>query len=113
MKLTVQAGSVPPGSYLARLLNCTLVTNKYGEGLQWEFQVVGGQYDSAKVGRFTTAAPTPKNACGRLLAGLIGKPLTIAEAIDPQTYIGKVYAIVVVATQNGGSKVESAATPPT
>ena len=112
MKLTVQAGSVPPGSYLARLLNCTLVTNKYGEGLQWNSQVVGASHDSAKVGRFTTAAPTPKNACGRLFAGLIGKPLTIAEAIDPQTYIGKVYAIVVVATRTAAPRW-SPAPPPT
>jgi len=42
-----------------------------------------------------------------MLSGLIGRALKEGEQIDPDTFIGKRYMIVVAAGRDGGTRVEA------
>lgn len=110
MKLTVSNGGVAPGSYYADFVGVKEVTNDYGAGLQWEWRVAAtGQ----AITRITQDKPTPKNACGRILAGLTGSALAIGGEIDLDRFIGKRYIVIVAQTkENGSSRVESVSPMP-
>jgi hypothetical protein len=112
MVLKVSAGGVPAGSYLAALLGVEATNNEFGDGLRWQFEVLSGPWKGAKTSRITSQIPTVKNSCGKMLAGLTGKPLAPGEDHDIESFIGKKYLIVVVNTENGGTRVESVSPPP-
>jgi hypothetical protein len=42
-----------------------------------------------------------------MLSGLLGRALTESEQIDPDTYLGKRFMLVVAAGQEGGTRVEA------
>jgi hypothetical protein len=42
-----------------------------------------------------------------MLSGLAGRALTEGEQIDPDTFVGKRYLVVVGAGQEGGARVEA------
>jgi len=42
-----------------------------------------------------------------MLSGLIGRAIAQGEQVDPDTYIGKKYLLIVAAGQNGGTRVEA------
>lgn len=110
--LKVSAGGVPAGSYLAKFLGYESTTTEFGDCLRWQFEVVNGQHTGSRTSRITGLSPTTKNACGRVLSGITGKPLTAGEDIDLESFIGRTYWIVVVNTDSGGTKVESVSPPP-
>jgi hypothetical protein len=112
MKLTVSSGGVPVGSYLGRFVGVEKVTNDFGDGLAWRWEIVGGPHAGQRVGRITTAQPTTKNVCGKILAGLIGKPLSAGEQFDLDGCVGKTYLLVVAEGERGGTRVESVTTAP-
>ena len=107
MKLVVSSGGVPAGSYQAAFKEAEAVDNDYGPGLRWVFEVASGPYAGQKTSRITAQTPTPKNACGRILAGLLGKKLTADEEIDLSNFVGNTYLIVVAETQTGMTRVET------
>lgn len=107
MKLKVSAGGLPVGSYLGKFLGVEPVNNDYGAGLCWRWEITAGPHAGQKVSRITGADPSPKNTCGRILAGLTGKALSAGDEFEPGGYVGKVYILVVTQGQRGGSKVES------
>ena len=80
MKLTVKAGGVPPGSYIAKFLGVEPKESQFGPGLTWTFEVVNGPQASCKATAMTQTTPTPGNGCGRLLAGVLGKMPAWARA---------------------------------
>jgi hypothetical protein len=55
----------------------------------------------------TGLVPSPKNCCGKMLAGLLGRAVQEKEQIDPDTFIGRKFMIVVAAGQGGGTRVEA------
>ena len=55
----------------------------------------------------TGPTPSPKNGCGKMLAGLIGRALLEGEQVDPDQYAGKRYMLVVAAGQGGGTRVKA------
>jgi len=112
MLLKVSAGGVPAGSYLAAFLGVEATNNEFGDGLRWQFEVAAGPSKGSKTSRTTSQSPTPKNACGKMLAGLSGKPLIPGEDHDVEAYVGKKFIIVVVNTDSGGTRVESVSPPP-
>lgn len=112
MKLTVSSGGVPAGSYLSKFVGVERITNDFGPGLVWQWEVVSGPHAGQKVTRITTVSPTPKNVCGKMLAGVIGKPLSAGEEIDLSACVGKNYLTVVAETDRGGSRVESVTSAP-
>ena len=111
--LTVVAGSVPPGSYMATFVGYKAVTNKLGPALEWSWQIVSSSHAKAIARRLTDTKVSPGNATGKIISGLLGRALSIGETPDLGTCIGKVYLIVVATTSNGGSRVETASVPPT
>jgi len=110
--LTVSAGGVPIGSYTATFSGFEAQPeNKekgYGAGLKWKWTIDAGPQAGQVATRITGPMPTPKNACGKVLAGLVGRALAEGESIDPETLKGRKYMIVVAAGQGGGTRVEAA-----
>ncbi len=112
MKLKVSSGGVPKGTYLAKFVSVESITNDYGPGLTWKWEVLRGPHAGQSVGRITTPTPTAKNACGKILSGLLGKSLSVDEEVDLSLLVGKAYLVVVVETDRGGSKVDSVTPAP-
>jgi hypothetical protein len=108
---TVSSGGVPAGSYTGTFAGIeTQPENKergYPAGLRWKFTVDTGAYAGQTASRITGSTPSPKNSCGKMLSGLIGRALKEGEQIDPDDRIGKRYMLVVAAGQGGGTRVEA------
>ena len=108
---TVSSGGVPAGSYTGTFAGTEIQPeNKekgYGVGTRWKFTIDAGPYAGQATSRITGNTPTPKNACGKMLAGLIGRALKEGEQIDPDQFIGKRYMLVVAAGPGGGTRVEA------
>lgn len=109
--LTVSAGGVPVGNYsgsFAGVETTPANTEKgYPPGLRWKWVVGAGPCAGQSVSRVTGTAPSPKNSCGKILSGLLGRALKEGEAIDPDHYLGKQYLLVVAPGQGGGTRVEA------
>jgi hypothetical protein len=110
--LTVSAGGVPIGNYTGRFAGTEEVPpnpeKNYGPGLRWKWIIDAGPYDGQPVSRVTTTAPTFKNACGKMLSGLLARALKDCEQIDLDALRGKRYMLVVAAGQEGNTRVEAA-----
>jgi len=109
--LTVSSGGVPIGNYTGTFTGTEVTPPKpekgYGAGLRWKFQIDAGTCAGQTTSRVTGTSPTPKNGCGKLLSGLIGRALKEGEQVDPDNFIGKRYMIVVAASREGGTRVEA------
>jgi len=109
--LTVSSGGVAVGNYTGTFTGIEATQPKpekgYGAGIRWKFQIDAGTCAGQTTSRVTGCAPTPKNGCGKMLSGLIGRALKEGEQIDPDTFIGKRYMIVVAAGRDGGTRVEA------
>jgi hypothetical protein len=108
---TVTAGGVPVGNYTAVFQGVEpQPENKekgYAAGVRWKFQVDAGPCAGQAATRITGAAPSPKNGCGKMLSGVLGRALKEGEQIDPAAFVGKRFMIVVAAGQGGGTRVEA------
>lgn len=104
MKLKISAGSVPAGSYSAKFVGVEPFQSKdgkYGDGLRWKFQIVGGSLNGQVASRITGPTPSPKNSCGQVLSGMLGKSLQADQEFDIDLLVGRTFLIVVKATANG------------
>ena len=113
MKLTVSPGGVPTGSYIALFRSVEATTNDFGDGLKWWFEIQGGPHAGAKTGCTTANKPTLKNSCGKLVSGIVGKPLSNDMEIDLASYFGRAYLIIVTEGKSGGTYVSTVTQPPT
>src|SRR5262245_2222490 len=100
--LTVSQGGVPLGNYPGAEFIGTEVQpanpeKKFEAGIKWKWKIHGGPCDGQIATRITGPVPTPKNACGKVLSGLIGRALAPGESIDPDQYIGEHYLLIVMA----------------
>jgi hypothetical protein len=108
MHLTVAAGAMPTGHYVAKFLMVDQVEHEqYGAGLRWQFAVKEGPQTGQIVSRITDMSPSPRNAAGRMLAALIGRDVRPNEEIDVDSLFGRTFMIVVGANANGLSRVET------
>jgi hypothetical protein len=111
--LRVLSGGVPIGNYTAKFEGIEEVPanleRKFGDGIRWKFTIDTGPHEGQTASRVTGPAPTTKNACGKMLAGVIGRALVENELIDTNTYVGKRFMIVVQAGPEGGSRIEAVA----
>jgi hypothetical protein len=112
MKLVVKAGGVPPGSYVARFLGAEPRESQFGPGLLWQFEVASGQQAGAKATGMTGSEPTAQNKCGRFLAAITGKPLSVGESVDLTAFVGRPY-LIVVEKNDKGSRVATVTAAPT
>jgi hypothetical protein len=113
MQLKVESGSVAPGTYAAVFLGVedqpADPARGYGAGLKWKWKIESPPaYAGQVASRITGPAPTTRNACGMILGGLAGKPLTTGESVDPAKYVGRRYTLVVAPGKMGtGTRVET------
>jgi hypothetical protein len=109
--LTVSGGGVPVGSYTGKFAGTEEVPENpdrgYGPGRRWKFAIDTGPHEGQTVSRVTGQTPSVKNACGKMLSGVIGRALKEYEQIDPDMYVGRRYMLVVAAGQEGGTRVEA------
>ncbi len=107
MSLTfeIKAGAgVPAGFYKARFKEVEQTEHdEYGAGLKFVFEVVDGEQKGGAATRITSPSPTPKNAAGRMIAGITGTSLVPGAKIDLAPFVGKLYLVQVenVASGNG------------
>lgn len=109
--LKVSSGGVPVGNYVGTFAGVEAQPeNKekgYAAGLRWKWTVDSGPQAGQTTSRVTGASPSPRNGAGKILAGLLGRAIAEGEAIDPDTFIGKKYMLVVATGQGGGTRVEA------
>jgi hypothetical protein len=109
--LTVSSGGVPSGNYTGTFADVEAQPeNKekgYPAGLRWKWTINAGPCAGQIVSRVTGNSPSPNNACGKVLSGLIGRPLQEGESIDPDQFVGKPYMLVVAAGQGGGTRIDA------
>jgi hypothetical protein len=108
---TVSSGGLPAGNYTGTFAGVEMTpadpAKGYGPGIRFKFTVDAGPLSGQSTSRVTGTTPSPKNACGKMLTGLIGRALTEGEQVDPDQFVGKRYMIVVAAGQGGGTRVEA------
>jgi hypothetical protein len=112
MSLTfeVSAGAgVPAGFYKAVFENVEQTTHdEYGDGLKFVWKVIDGPQTGGLATRITSPKLSPKNAAGRMIAGISGKSLVPGEKIDLTPFVGRTCLLQVEAVANGnGSRVSS------
>lgn len=100
---------VPPGAYQGVFGGIEQVENDYGGGYRWKWRITQGEHKDKIASRITGLKPSPKNACGKMLIALAGRALAAGEALDLGTLIGKQYMVMVAATEQGGTRVETVA----
>jgi hypothetical protein len=108
---TVSSGGVPVGNYTAKFAGVEPAPANpekgFGPGMRWKFTIDGGPHGGQIASRVTGPTPSPKNGCGKMLSGLVGRALKEGEQIDPDGYVGRRYMVVVAAGQGGGTRVEA------
>lgn len=77
------------------------------EGVRWVFEVTHGPHKGRRLSTTTGPVPTEKNACGRILAGLFGRPITPGEDIDIEPFLSMTFIVTVQ-----GGKIVNVAVPP-
>jgi hypothetical protein len=109
--LTVASGGVPAGNYTGTFAGVESTPANpekgYGPGIRWRFTVDAGPYAGQTASRVTGNTPSPKNGCGKMLSGLVGRAIKEGEQIDPDTFRGQRYMLVVGPGQGGGTRVEA------
>jgi hypothetical protein len=80
-----------------------------GEGVAWKWAVASGPHTGRTCQRITGRTPMPATACGKVVAGLLGRTPAVGEDVGAslQDCVGKRYLVVVQ-----GGKVDSVALPP-
>jgi hypothetical protein len=109
----VGSGGVPIGTYTATFQGIEAQPEDkdrgYGPGTRWKFQIEAGPHRGQTASRITRTTPSPRNTCGKMLSGLLGRALQEGEEIDLDQCIGQRYMIVVGAGPMGGARVEAVA----
>lgn len=111
MKLKV-TGGVPEGSYLAKFTKVEPTTNNFGTGLKWFWEITTGPQVGQSTICTTSDNPTPKNRCGKILSGMLGKSLNTGEEFDTAAMLGQTFLVVVRKGDTGGTFVDSVTKAP-
>jgi hypothetical protein len=99
----------PEGVYRAKFLGIKENSHpEFGPGYEWRFEVTHGPHAGQMVSRTTPAQPTAKNACGRMVKGLLGGKVDTDAEIDVDVCIGKEYTVTIEENSTGtGTRVGS------
>ena len=109
MSLTFEVttgGGPPAGVYKAKFVGVEETEHdEYGAGLKFVFEVTSGDHAGEQATRITGTKPTPKNACGRMLAGISGESLKPGCQIDLAPHVGTEFMLQVEETPNGATRI--------
>lgn len=101
-----QGGGPPVGVYKAKFVGVEETTHdEYGAGLKFVFDIIAGDHAGEQATRITQPKPTPKNACGRMLAGISGETLKPGVTIDLAPHVGETFMIQVEETKNDSTRI--------
>jgi hypothetical protein len=97
--------NVPAGTYQATFSGMKETETANGKAYRWAFKAddgrtISGLSDAEK-------PPTTKNKTGRWLCALGAKPLQAGTEVDPDSYIGKRYFVIVAAALDNKTKLET------
>lgn len=111
-QVTAGGSSVPAGMYRGPFLGVeeTEPHAEYGRGCRFKFKVQGGEHDGeeASVICGIEKPASPKNRLGRVLGGIVGKPVEPGQVIDVTPFVGKTYLFQVEAAPNGnGTRIST------
>ena len=102
---------VPAGMYKGRFDRVeSREKNEHGESVRFVWIVAEGDHKDGIATRIcgVDRKPTPKNALGRILAGLAGRSVEIGEKITADDFIGNEYLLQVADAPGGtGTRVET------
>ena len=108
---TVSSGGVPVGNYTGTFAGVeptpANAEKGYGPGVRFKFTIDSGAQAGQVASRVTGPVPSPKNGCGKMLSGLLGRAITEGERIDPSAFVGWRYMIVVAPGQGAGTRVDA------
>jgi len=103
-----QGGGPPVGVYKAKFGGVEETQHdEFGAGLKFVFEITSGEHAGEQATRITGPKPTPKNACGRMLAGISGETLKPGVTIDLAPHVDKTYMIQVQETKNDATRIET------
>lgn len=109
MLFQIASATLPPGDYTARFLGEIAITNTYGDGIQWRFQIVGGDLHGKMVSRVTGNVPQAGSTCYCMLCGILGREPVENEEVDTSPYLNRQYRISLQPSPKTGKiRVESA-----
>ncbi len=95
-------GGPPPGTYPAMLERITPTEHsEYGLGLRFEFKIYEGPFMGMTASRTTSREPSPINAAGKLMAGLLDRQIQPGERVSLGECIGQRYTITVAPNASG------------
>src|SRR5262245_46974772 len=109
MRIIPIQSTVSPGHYPARFVGVkdSRPHPRYGPGLRFWFEIVGGNFSGQKVARTTPPTSIVGNSTERFLTGLAGRPLSADDNADVDEFIGSLYVIEVVLDYKGRPLVNS------
>ena len=109
MSLTFEVttgGGPPVGVYKVKFVGTEETEHdEYGKGCKFVFEVDSGDHAGEQATRITGPTPTPKNACGRMIAGISGETLKPGVRIDLASHVGEIYMIQVEETKNDSTRI--------
>lgn len=106
------SGGPPAGFYRTRFITVEPTQHEeFGAGLKFVFEVTEGELKGQQASRITSSSPTPKNAAGRIVSGIIGEPLVAGQRIDLAPFVGREY-LTQVETVPGGTSTRIATVMP-
>lgn len=107
-----QSGGPPPGIYRGVFKDCEPFEHvEFGEGLRWIFEIETGEHAGETATRVTGLRPTPRNAAGRVIAGITGRPVAAGQKLDLMPFVGRSYLVQVEETKTGSTRVATIMTP--
>lgn len=109
-QVTAGGSFLKPGLYTGPFLGVEQMPPHadYGRAVRFSFKVQGSEHDGeeASVICGVEKPASPKNRLGRILGGIIGKPVEPGQTITVEPYIGKPYLFQVEAAPSGtGSRI--------
>jgi hypothetical protein len=122
--VTVQASGsepLPSGAYIAEFVNVEPFAHptdpKLQNKLKWRWKVASGNHTGREATALTDPVFKPTTHAGRLLAGLVGRPLVPGEDVGElwntlQQQIGKRFTVTVGQGPKGGKPTILSVNPP-
>lgn len=103
MKMVMEQGSVPAGSYWVTFVGLDEAEDShgYGPGLRLRFRVAAGEHAGKEVTRVCAAKLTPMSTLGKLVAAINGRAIAVGVEVDFDRLIGR-HGLAVVETVPSG-----------
>ncbi len=105
MKFSAPA-ALPPGTYPAPLIN--IGEGKFGEYLDWEFEVTDPDGDTKPINRRTSTKTGTGSVARVIVEALLGRGVQLDEEVDLNALIGQALELEIETNANGYDTVVNA-----